>query len=273
MLFNDLGRVIPSDDCRVFANAERDFYKLNTCNFDYGMQHPNALRLNLINKKFDLSKINEINGEIRTAIEASKEYQKALKGPSISFAMSLDFLPDDVGEQLEDCLLPLLKTTFEESSEGAWFKATIQGNNQLKKSLQVAPGTGYQEFLAAVKRTAVVGVYFPTALQEYDIPSQRRQLKRLPPLDNYEICISGHLETIYSILMYPNLLNHPSKYSPILTASSLIHSDDRMVPLFKSYGPHFEFWLLSQMMTADQTQVSEQWAGGITIYTTLDEQA
>ena len=42
-----------------------------------------------------------------------------------------------------------------------------------------------------------------------------------------------------------------------------------MVMLFKSYGPHLEFWLMSQMLTPNETQVSEQWSGGVTIFESI----
>jgi hypothetical protein len=45
-----------------------------------------------------------------------------------------------------------------------------------------------------------------------------------------------------------------------------MHDDPRLVLLLKSYGPHLEFWCMTQMLTKDVTQVSEQWSGGISIF-------
>jgi hypothetical protein len=66
--------------------------------------------------------------------------------------------------------------------------------------------------------------------------------------------------------MYPDMLINSDYYSPILCLSSYIHSDERMILLYKSYGPHLEFWCMTQMLTPNTKQVSEQWTGGITIF-------
>ncbi len=125
------------------------------------------------------------------------------------------------------------------------------------------------KFLEQTSNSTIVGYYFPTALQEFDIDSQRKRVMDLPKLDKLGLCLSGPFEIIYSLICYPKLLFDKQNYSPILCASSLEHKDPRMVMLLKSYGPHLEFWLMSQMLTPEKTQVSEQWSGGITIYTCL----
>jgi hypothetical protein len=52
--------------------------------------------------------------------------------------------------------------------------------------------------------------------------------------------------------------------------SSYEHADPRMVLLLKAYGPHLEFWCMTQMLSRNITQVSEQWAGGLSIYLELN---
>jgi hypothetical protein len=64
----------------------------------------------------------------------------------------------------------------------------------------------------------------------------------------------------------PDLLISDEYYAPVLCLSSYVHQDKRLVLLMKAYGPHMEFWCMTQMLTKDTTQVSEQWAGGLTIY-------
>lgn len=266
MLFNKLGRIVPTAKCRVFAKAERDFYRLNAPTVDYDMQHSKALKLGIVNCKSSLHEIESEFSKLLKGLKDNENYRNLTNGTYIPFVMSLPDLPDDIGAQLENYLLPLLQKNFENEKTKSWFKAVLQGNNKLVSSLHVFPQTGYDVFIEGVSTGTVVGLYFPTALQEYDIASQRSQLTRLSGINGYEFCISGHLEIIYSLLTYPNLLNNPTSYSPILCASALEHDDQRMVPVFKSYGPHCEFWLLSQMMTTTQTQVSEQWSGGLTLF-------
>lgn len=265
-MFNELGRKVPSQKCRVFSNAELNFYKTTEPFINVEIQHETAVRLNLLHGSKNFNNINATQLDIYNSIKNNIDFKNLLLGTNIPFAVSINDLRDDIGAQLTDDFLPLVKRTYEERQNGSWFKATLQGQNTLKSSLKVSDASGYQNFLEGVKSHCVVGYYFPTAFQEYDIASQRNQISLLPKNDNFNICLSGHVESSYSLIMYPELLFARNNYSPILCLSALEHSDARMIPMFKSYGPHLEFWLMSQMMTQAQTQISEQWAGGLTIY-------
>jgi len=269
MLFNELGRKIPTPECRVFDNAKRNFYKINKPSFDVEKQHIKALELKLLDESITFNSVNAEQKALYTSINNNPDYQNLLLGTCVPFAVSIHDLKSDIGEQLEEDFLPLVKKTYEESQNGSWFKATLQGGNALRNSLNVVEASGYKSFLDAVKSHCVVGYYFPTAFQEYDIASQRNQVNLLPKNEDFSMCLSGHVEASYSLVMYPDLLFDRKNYSPILCLSALEHTDQRMVPMFKSYGPHLEFWLLSQMMTETQTQISEQWSGGLTIYKCL----
>lgn len=267
-MFNELGRKIPTNKCRVFANAERNFYKINNPSIDIDLQNKKAIELELLDKSINLDYIKSEQIKLYNSIKNDNDYINLTLGVSIPFAISHQELTDDIGLQLEERYLPLIKNVYESTISGSWFKATLQGHNKLKNSLRIFEGSAYQNFTTA-SAEGVVGYYFPTAFQEYDITSQRNQINLLPKNESFDICLSGHIETCYSLMMYPDLLFSRKNYSPILCLSALEHIDPRMVPMFKSYGPHLEFWLLSQMMTKSQTQVSEQWAGGLTIYRAL----
>lgn len=269
MLFNELGRKIPTKQCRVFANAERTFYKINDPLIDVEKQNRKAVELELLSKSINLDNIKSEQISLYKSIKNDNNYKNLILGNSIPFAISNQELKEDIGSQLEDKFLPLIKNVYENFVEGSWFKATLQGQNTLKDSLRIVEESEYKNFMKSVKSGYVIGWYFPTAFQEYDIKSQRNQINILPKNENFNICLSGHIETSYSLIMYPDLLFSRKYYSPILCLSALEHIDPRMIPIFKSYGPHLEFWLLSQMMTKSQTQVSEQWAGGLTIYKAL----
>ena len=269
MQFNALGRKIPTFECRVFDNAERNFYITKKLLINREEQHIKAQEHNFIGKGTDYETIEREHQTLYDLIKSNSDYQNILLGTSIPFAVSMHDLERDIGSQLEKKFLPIVKKNYEESQKGSWFKATLQGDNFLEDSLKVVERTGYDEFIGAVKSRCVVGYYFPTAFQEYDIESQRNQLNKLPRVVDFNVCVSGHIEASYALLMHPDLLFVRDSYSPILCLSAIEHNDPRMVPIFKSYGPHLEFWLLSQMMTPTQTQVSEQWAGGLTIYKSI----
>ena len=106
--------------------------------------------------------------------------------------------------------------------------------------------------------------YFPNALLEYDVATQRLQMDGLPqsPL----MCLNGFLDTISVLIGHPKMYLNSDKYSPITILSGEKLSDERFILCLKSYGLQTEFWCLSQKLTEDTYQVSEQWTAGISVY-------
>ena len=269
MLLNSLGRFIPSKQCRVFSETPKTFYKLNNVNIEYKRQHKKAVSAGLTDAKHGISEIEATLEFINNQIKNSQVYKNLFKATAIPFCLSVPNNGLDFGTELENHWLPLLKTEFEKQNSGAYFRASMQGNTPLSKNVKPVKDSGYTNLLEQISHSTIVGYYFPTAFQEFDISSQRERTRALPKLGDVALCLSGPFEIIYSLVCYPNLLFDKQNYSPILCASSLEHNDPRMIMLFKSYGPHLEFWLMSQMLTPDKAQVSEQWSGGITLYKCL----
>ena len=266
MSFNTLGRFCPSEKCRVFSEVPKNFYKIDKIKPDYLHQHDFAIAAGLVSPELDILDVVDTLNTVNSLIKEKDEYNFLFNAIAIPFCLSIPDAHNDLGTQLEEHWLPLLKNEFEKQVPGAYFRATLQGNSQLKESIKISKGSGYDYFLDHCKSATVAGYYFPTALQEFDIKSQRGRVKILPKVENLSLCLSGPFEIICSLLAYPKLLFSKASYSPILCASALEHLDPRMVMLFKSYGPHLEFWLMTQMLTPSKTQVSEQWSGGVTIY-------
>jgi hypothetical protein len=88
----------------------------------------------------------------------------------------------------------------------------------------------------------------------------------LPDPAGISICLSGGVDICAALTGTPELLFNENFYTPIPTMAAYVHSDERLVLLLKAYGPHMEFWCMTQMLTKNVTQVSEQWTGGLTIY-------
>lgn len=265
MLFNNLGRRIPSEECRVFNPSDNTFYKLNQPPIDYEQQLRKSAQLGLVTDACSYESFKGISENIYQWIDGTPQWKNLTLGPSIPFTLHIPDLEKDEGSQLSERFLPLIKSECSKRPVGE-FRATIQGNSKLEGSFSVDPNTNYQRFISQSRKGRVTGLYFPCAFQEYDISSQRRQLSRITSEAPFQLCVSGHIEISYSLSLYPELLFDSRYYSPILCASPLVHHDSRMIPIFKSYGPHTEFWLMSQMLTPSTTQVSEQWSGGLTIY-------
>lgn len=269
MLFNLLGRNVPSTSCRVYSKEPKNFYKIEKLDIDYKSQHMAASNCGLVESDLDVSDIANKLTEMENQIRADDNYKNLFAGLAVPFCLSITNEGEDLGTCLEDKWLPLLKEVYEKKVSGAYFKATLQGNTKLKQSVSIADGTGYDRLLEKSENASLLGYYFPTAFQEFDIASQRNRISELPNLENMDMCLSGPFEMIYSLISYPHLLFNKDNYCPILCASALEHIDPRMVLMLKSYGPHLEFWLMSQMLTPTKTQVSEQWAGGLTLYRAL----
>ena len=269
MLFNSLGRNVPSASCRVFSEKPREFYKIDKLDVDYSAQHEAAKNHGLVANDLVAGDIAGGLNEIESQIRGDDDYKNLFAGTAIPFCLSKTNEGDDIGACLEDKWLPMLKDAYEKEVPGAYFKATLQGNTELKSSVTLADGTRYDKFLEKSENATLLGYYFPTAFQEFDIASQRKRIAELPAIGNLNMCLSGPFEMIYSLISYPQLLFSKDNYCPILCMSALEHNDPRMVLMLKSYGPHLEFWLMSQMLSPTKTQVSEQWAGGLTVYKTI----
>ena len=268
-MFNNLGRNNPSTGCRVFSDVPKTFYCLDPLVVDYARQHTLAYKCQLVKDEVKLTDVEEAMLDIRHEIERDPRYANLFKGTAIPFCFSLPDKNNDLGAELEDFWLPLLKKEYELQVPGTYFKATLQGSLRLQDSLRIARDTGYDIFLETGANSPVVGYFFPSAFQEFDIKSQRSRIAELPDIGDSSFCLSGPFEIIYCLICYPKLLFSREHYSPILCASALEHTDPRMTMVFKSYGPHLEFWLMSQMLTPTKTQVSEQWSGGLTVFKSL----
>ncbi len=264
-----MGRNNPSAGCRVFSDKPKNFYKIDPIRVNFDAQHKVAIANGIASEKLVLTEIEKNLLNIKELIKDSEEYKNLFEAVAIPFCMEIPYIKEDIGTLLEDHWLPMLKKEYEKKVPGTYFKSNFQGEKKLKNLLTVSEKSGYEKFFECAKNSSIVGYYFPTAFQEFDIKSQRMRIGELPSVAGAKICLSGPFEIIYSLVCYPKLLFSKESYCPILCASSLEHNDPRMVLMFKSYGPHLEFWLMSQMLTPSKTQVSEQWAGGITVFNTI----
>lgn len=268
--FDDHGRRIPGEDARVFGVAPSFYYQLNQPEIDY------ELIFNRI-KQFSFQPVTTTPTAFKTEAEAlldkikdSQPHSGLLNGIKVPFVIGKKDRSLDLGEELESDLLPSLQKSFNAQFPDSHFKALLQSNSELRGNITLDSGSRYQELISATESGAVVGWYFPQALQEFDVRSQRDQMASLPGIEGAKICLSGGMDICAAVSGVPNLLISDEFYTPILCMSAYTHADPRLVLLLKAYGPHMEFWCMTQMLTRDTTQVSEQWAGGITVYVSVN---
>ena len=54
-----LGRNNPSEDCRVFSDVPKEFYKIDPLNIDFGAQHKLAVANGMVSDALDASDVKD----------------------------------------------------------------------------------------------------------------------------------------------------------------------------------------------------------------------
>lgn len=268
--FSNLGRRVPTEGMRVFNQTPSEFYKLSQPELNYEKILERLKQQHMAPEHFSTDAFQNTAQLILEKLSTNPAYQNLLQGVHIPFVyaeLNDPNDPVDLGVAIESNLLPSVQKSFNTLYPESHFKAVLQSNSELPGNIRLALGSRYEALIEASKQGSVVGWYFPQALQEFDIDSQRRQMKLLPAMeDGAEICLSGAIDICAAVVGSPNLIISEDFYTPILCMSAYEHTDSRMVLLLKSYGPHLEFWCMTQMLTSTITQVSEQWAGGLCVF-------
>ena len=266
-LFDDKGRRIPFSGMRVFNE---------TCKWYYQLKQPEINYLSILERSQKYSevpltiKLNDFEGkclELMDQIQNDQILKNLFAGVHVPFIAPMATKQKDIGLILEKSLLPSVAKSFTNKFPNLHCKAILQGSSKLEGELKINKQSRYQNLLNAQKKGPIVGWYFPQVLQEYDQNSQRKQMETLPNITN--VCLSGHVDIASVIVGTPDLLIHEEKYPPVLCLSAVQHNDPKLMLCFKAYGHHLEFWCMSQMLTPDVIQVSEQWSGGLTLFSNI----
>jgi hypothetical protein len=267
--FSNLGRRISFEGIRVFNQTPSDYYKLNQPELDFEKILGRLKEQRMAPPSIMAENFKTASQSLLNTIKADKNYQNLLHGVHVPFLFSDTHILADLGGAVKSHLLPSVQKSFNDMYPESHFKAVLQGNSELHGHIQLAQGSRYESFVKASRKGYIVGWYFPQVLQEFDVDSQRRQMTSLPEMKTAQICLSGAMDICAAVVGSPQLLISDKFYTPTLCMSAYEHDDPRMVLLLKAYGPHLEFWCMSQMLTKNTTQVSEQWSGGLTIYSKL----
>jgi hypothetical protein len=267
-LFDDNGRRIPYEGVRVFNEISLQYYKINQSKINFEEILSNSQRHANVDQNITVESFEHTCVELKKKIKENSPLKNLFKGIHIPFVCPKSSSEKDLGEELEKVALPSVASSFKATYPDLHCKATLQGSSQLSGRLSVTPNSRYEDFIKTHKSKTIVGWYFPQALQEYDIASQAAQMKTIPVYDG--LVLSGGIDTAAALIGSPGLLVNENDYPPVLCLSALKHEDEHLMLCFKSYGHHLEFWGMSQMLTPEITQVSEQWSGGLTLFTAID---
>jgi hypothetical protein len=253
---------------RKFNEISLSYYKINKPKASFEGILSNSRQYAGIDSNITAESFESVCMGLKKKAQDEPLLKNLFNGIQIPFICPKALLEDDLGTELEKITLPSVASSFKAVYPDLHFKATLQGSSQLSSELSVASDSRYERFIEAHRDGAIAGWYFPQALQEYDIASQRTQMKTLPFHDG--LTLSGGLDAAAALVGSPDLLINADDYPPVLCLSALKHDDERLMLCFKSYGQHLEFWCMSQMLTPEVTQVSEQWSGGLTLFAPID---
>lgn len=267
--FSNLGRRIPFKGMRVFNQIPSEYYKLSQPTLDFEKILDRLKQQCIAPPSFSYENFKSAAQSLLHTIEVDENYQNLLQGVHVPFVFSDNGNQVDLGSAIESRLLPSVQKSFNDLYPKSHFKAVLQSNSELAGNIKLADESRYESFIKASQKGVVVGWFFPQALQEFDVDSQRRQMASLPQIQRAEVCLSGAIDICAAVTGSPQLLINEESYTPILCMSAYEHTDPRLILLLKAYGPHLEFWCMTQMLTSNITQVSEQWSGGLTLYSML----
>ena len=262
--FNERGRRILTRPYRVFDTEDLDYYFIQNKEVDLANTLQNFHDV-AIGKDITLEKFKTTLENLKNFLLQFDPVQNLFSGVHIPFIVPQISEPaGDLSHSVIERFLPYLESSFKRCYPKAHFKAIVQGGSSLNANLKIAERSRYQELLDCAKKSNLIGWYFPQALQQFDIDSQVEQIEELPKITG--MCLSGPAEILSANIGKPNLLINTDGYAPILTMPGVQHMDDRLTLALKSYGPHLEFWCMSNELLPGVKQVSEQWSGGITLF-------
>ncbi len=264
--FENNGRRIPTSLDRVFSPNPSYYYKLVRREINFLDIYNNFLFIYGADLILSPDEFESRATALLRKIQSDDNFNYLLNGIHVPFILPKKTNNVDIGYELENILLPSIKSSFNHKYPECHFKAILQSDTKLLGNISLDPNSRHDRLIDKIKSECTIGWYFPQVLQEFDIDSQRRQMIDLPDPTGFEFCLSGGHDIAASIIGQPDLLINPNDYSPILCLSAYVHSDDRLALIVKSYGPHLEFWCMTQMLTPKIKQVSEQWSGGLSLF-------
>jgi len=257
-LFDGFGRLVPAEGDTVYSVVDRRYFSLAKPSFSFrGIRESVARHLNLpsLGAVVSLESFERRCETIRARALANPALASLFSGVHVPFLLVPDTATADIGEELEQMLLPAVGRSFNQSMPGFDCKNYCDG--QLAKKLDIVPNVRYERLVKQHASQVVVGWYFPACMAGFSIPCQRRLVSRLPDA----LILSGPLEAAMAFIGVPGILMRMENYPNLLALSAVQPSaDPRMFQFFEAYG-----WNLNYNQRSMVGAVSEYFAGGLTL--------
>ncbi len=262
-LFDEYGRRIPFPGMRVYSQVSRRYNYLVQPNLGFGEIYHRLKEFLWLNH-VSLNFFQRTCESLLEQLQADPAMANLAKGVHVPF-VCLPVLKGFFHEAEIRDYVKAAGTSFEGMFPKFKFRNFCEGKPD--GGIIYAPDSRYENFQAARTQGPVVGWYFPNCLSEYDVDSQRRQMTSLPQkIGSAQIALSGAVEAAAALVGSPDLLSNKNNYPHHLCLSALVDPDPKFIYMFEAYDPGLAFNRRSNMLTPDVTQMSESWAGGLTVY-------
>ena len=267
-LFDEHGRRVPFEGMRVYpqpGGVSRRYFTLIQPQVDFDKIY------NRVVEHMQLGSLLPFSvGEFRTACEKLfEQLQSDNRVANITKGIHVPFIcPPMFVSRVEDLrgFVEAAGRSFLASFPNGKFRNRAGEKGKPGDTLDLAPGSRYGQFESARQKGWVVGWYFVNCLSEYDIDSQRRQTESLPE----QFVLSGGAEAAASLVGCTDLLINKDGYPHHLCLSALKDPDERYFYSFEAYGDRLlVFEYRTNVLTPTTKQLSEQFAGGLTVFTSL----
>jgi hypothetical protein len=262
-MFNQIGRRKNTNNYRLFEPEDLTYYQIKNSDITYQELATNY-QLTSFFPEIQVDIFELVCESLKRRLSALRSVAPILNGVCIPFALPRLRERREISEIVLDDYLPFLERSYHTNIRDGRFNVIVQGGSTLMGNLRIAKNSQYENLIESNTTYPLYGLYFPQALQQFDIQSQIRQMAELPTC--LPLCLSGPMEVLSVLIGKPDLLINEESYCPILCMSAVEHVDYRLALVIKSYGCNLELWAMSQMVTPTLKQVSEQWSGGITVF-------
>jgi hypothetical protein len=261
-LFDEFGRRIPFPGMRVYNQVSRRHYLLNQPEIDYdGICGRTREHLQLGRLSFPTQGFKDTCESILEELSVLGAVANITKGVRVPFLCPRIFSDTSLGRELR-WYVEKAGDSFKERFPDYAFYDLAASQGKPEDDMGFAKGSRYELFEEARQEGPVAGWYFPSCLSEYDLASMRAQMASLPE----RFVLSGGVEAAAAIIGSPDLLFNRAAYPPHLCLAALLEPDDAFFYSFEAYGLNLVFNRRNNALTPSATQVSEQFAGGLTVF-------
>jgi len=255
-LFDPQGRLIPSENERVYSAHDRGYFSLAQPVIDYVRIHSNLGKFfgNPAMETLSAEAFQDRAESLGKSLLEDERTSDLFQGVHVPFLLPPGTAGGNSAKEFDERWLSAVGRAFADKFPDFEFRNYLKG--QLEGDFPVIPDVRYESLLKAAAQGGVVGWYFPTCLAGFAIPDQRKLMRRLPE----RLILSGPVEAASAFVGTPELLMRTSNYPNLLALGAVKPPQDHLFYFFEAYG-----WNLTFNQRSMIGAVSEYYAGGLSV--------